>query len=55
MLEHRLIMETHLGRNLTSEEHIHHINEDASDNRIENLQIVSKSEHGKIHNPKKNI
>jgi HNH endonuclease len=47
--EHRLIMEDHIGRPLESWEHVHHINENPKDNRIENLQMVTASEHGKIH------
>lgn len=50
--EHRLTMEAHIGRFLSPDEHVHHINHDKLDNRIENLQIVTPSEHAKIHQPK---
>lgn len=43
--EHRWIMEQHLGRKLESWEHVHHINDDSSDNRIENLEVLSNSDH----------
>lgn len=46
---HRIIMEEHIGRKLLPTEIVHHINNDKLDNRIENLQIVSRSEHNKIH------
>lgn len=45
---HRMVMEAYLGRELTSEEHIHHINGDNQDNRLENLQIMTNSEHRKL-------
>src|SRR3989344_5447698 len=49
ILEHRKIMAEYLGRELRSEEIIHHINGDKLDNRIENLQIVTRSEHINMH------
>jgi len=46
---HRYVMEQHLGRKLERRELVHHINEDKSDNRIENLEIVNDIEHINIH------
>ena len=47
--EYRLIMEKKLGRYLTSDEVVHHIDGDHTNNAIENLQIMSQSEHLKLH------
>lgn len=46
---HRQIMENYIGRKLLKKEHVHHINGIKTDNRIENLIILSESEHHKLH------
>ena len=50
--EHVLVMEKHIGRYLFPNEVVHHINENKKDNRIENLQLMTRSEHMKTHKPK---
>ena len=48
-LEHRVVMRDHIGRELESYEDVHHINHNRQDNRIENLQLLTISEHAKLH------
>lgn len=50
-LEHRHVMEQILGRPLKRNELVHHINQDRTDNRPENLELMSASEHMRHHNP----
>lgn len=49
VLEHRLVMEEHLGRPLTADEIVHHRNEDTLDNRFENLEVMTQAEHATHH------
>jgi hypothetical protein len=47
--EHRYVMEKSLGRKLTKNEIVHHIDHDKLNNDISNLELTSRSEHMRHH------
>lgn len=49
VFEHRLIMEKHIGRPLTDNEDVHHIDFNPLNNDITNLMLLSKCEHSRLH------
>lgn len=53
VFESRLIMEKEIGRYLLRHEKVHHINGDITDNRLENLIVLTNKAHMRYHhNPK---
>lgn len=49
ILEHVMLMELILNRRLLTTEVVHHINRDREDNRIENLELMTRKEHCRLH------
>lgn len=47
--EHRVVMEEHIGRRLRPGEVVHHRDGNKSNNSIDNLELMTQSEHCKAH------
>ena len=50
-MEHRDVMEHVLGRKLLPSEIVHHINGIRTDNRPQNLRVMIRGDHSRLHNP----
>ncbi len=48
-LEHRKVMEIELRRRLRSDEHVHHLDGNKSNNSINNLIVLSRQDHASLH------
>lgn len=49
VLEHRFFAEKYLGRKLDPNEVVHHVDENPKNNSRENLSIMSRETHGRLH------
>lgn len=47
--EHRIVMENHLGRLLEKDEIVHHKDHNGRNNSIDNLEVMKRSEHSRMH------
>lgn len=49
VFEHILVAEEKIGRPLTTDDHVHHVDGDKQNNHPDNLMVLSNSEHQKLH------
>lgn len=49
VLEHREVMEAHLGRKLESWECVHHRDGNRANNALGNLEVISRGDHAREH------
>ena len=48
---HTLVMEEHMGRYLTDNEIVHHVDFNRHNNEIQNLVVMDREEHRSMHSP----
>lgn len=53
VLLHRIIVENHLGRVLNTNEVVHHKDHNKKNNVIENLEVLDRIEHNRLHGQKR--
>ncbi len=46
---HVVLMEQHIGRGLSADEVVHHIDGNKQNNSIDNLMLMTRSEHTRLH------
>lgn len=49
VLQHCEVMEIFLGRELREDEVVHHRDENKANNAIENLEVLTRAEHARLH------
>jgi len=54
-LEHDIVMEKHLGRPLSSDEMVHHIDGNRQNNELSNLLLTHQAKHNVIHGHEKDL
>ena len=42
-----------MGRWLDKDDHVHHVDKNRSNNNLDNLEVMTPSDHSKLHNPRK--
>jgi hypothetical protein len=47
--EHQIVMENYIGRELKADEVVHHIDGNKQNNNINNLALMDKSAHSRLH------
>lgn len=51
----RMVAEYKIKRSLTKDEIAHHINKDIGDNSLDNIEVLTKDEHNKVHSKDRSI